>query len=478
MSGQALRLTFKKAILLLVSISGILANSAQASFAPNIWDVLRNQLSMDHQINQPAVQEQLRWLAKHPGYIKQFARAEPYMYHILTEIRQRNLPGELALIPMIESSYNPFAHSSAGAAGLWQIMPGTGGAYGLKQDWWFDGRRSIRPATDAALNYFSYLNKYFNGNWLLAIAAYDAGEGSVSRAITNSGQQSGKIDFWTLPVPAETKAYIPRLLALAELVKYPERYNITLPDIPHEPYFKEVNIGSQIDLNQAARLAGISYKELIKLNPGYNRWATAPNQPFKLLIPANKATNFSSNLAHIPHEKRVSWIKHQVLPGDNMDSIAKKYSTTARLIRELNQLKTNKLIINQSILIPGSKSAPLLMVKAPTIYIPDRPPAVQTYKVIHIVQPSDTWQSLEIKYQVTHAKIMNWNNFSEAKKLTPGQQLLVWRKAISPGIYTIAIGDSLASIAKKYNTTTTSLQKFNPGLATPMLKPGQRLIVG
>lgn len=470
---------FKNTISGLFLILVLFSSSANAWVAPNIWDVLRNQLAIDHEVSQPDVQEQLRWLIKHPGYLHQLAKSEPYIYHILTEIRKRNMPGELALIPMIESAYNPFAYSVAGAAGLWQIMPGTGGAYGLKQDWWFDGRRSIRPATDAALNYFQYLNKYFNGNWLLAIAAYDAGEGSVSRAITNSGQQSGKIDFWALPVPAETKAYVPRLLALAELIKYPERYKLVLPNIPHEPYFKEVHIGSQIDLNQAAKLAGISYKELIKLNPGYNRWATAPNQPFSLLIPANKVSNFNHNLSHIPLEKRVSWIKHHVQTGDNLDSIARHYFTTAKLLRELNQLKTDKLIQNQSILIPGTKNAPsVTLSKAPTLYIPDRLPISQIYKVVHIVQPDDTFQTLEKKYQVTHTKIRDWNKLGVANKLTVGQQLLIWRRTNLPGIYTVAIGDSLVSIVKKHKTSVASLQKLNPDLTTRTLKPGQRLIIG
>lgn len=470
-------LRLKHTFLFLFLSFGILFGSANASFAPNAWDVLRNQLSIDHETDQPDVQEQLRWLMKHPAYLQKLARSEPYMYHILTEVRKRNLPGELALIPMIESAYDPFAVSRAGAAGLWQIMPGTGGAYGLRQDWWFDGRRSVRHATDAALNYFTYLNKYFNGNWLLAIAAYDAGEGSVSRAITTSGQ-SDRVDFWALPVPAETKAYVPRLLALAEVIKYPDRYNITLPDIPHEPYFEEVNIGSQIDLNQAAKLAGISYRELIKLNAGYNRWTTAPNQPFKLLIPANRVMNFNQNLAHLPWEKRVSWIKHQVRPGDSLDSIAQQYATTAKLLRELNQLKTDKLANNQTILIPGTKSTPVIMTRAPTISIADRPASYQIYKVVHIVQANDTFQTLEKKYLVTTAKIRDWNNLDSTTRLVKGQQLLIWRKVISPGIYTVAIGDSLGSIAKKHKTTKASLIKLNPDLTTRVLQPGQRIIIG
>ena len=154
---------------LLLTSSYLFSNLVYA--APNVWDVLRSQFALNHEVTQPEVQTQLRWLVAHPSYLQKLARSEPYIYHIVTEIKKRRMPGEIALLPMIESAYDPFAYSGAGAAGLWQLMPGTGNNLGLKQDWWFDGRRSIRPSTDAALNYLTYLNKYFNGNWILAIAA-------------------------------------------------------------------------------------------------------------------------------------------------------------------------------------------------------------------------------------------------------------------------------------------------------------------
>ena len=291
---------FKSTIFLILSLVFCSLSNYQTAYSqttPSVWDVLRKQFALSHEVTQPEVQIQLRWLVSHPNYLRKLTQSEPYMYHIITEIKKRHMPGEIALIPMIESSYDPFAYSGAGAAGLWQLMPGTGTDLGLKQDWWFDGRRSIGPATDAALNYLLYLHKFFNGNWILAFAAYDSGEGTMARIIKNSGQSGNNIHFWSLPVPTETKAYIPRLLALAEIIQNPQRYHIELPDIPHAPYFEEVNIGSQIDLSHAAKLAGISYQDLIKLNPGFNRWATAPYRPYKLLIPASKVEDFSRNLA-------------------------------------------------------------------------------------------------------------------------------------------------------------------------------------
>ena len=439
-----------------------------AQSTPNVWEVLRKQFKLSHELNRPEVQNQLRWLIAHPSYLNDLARAEPYIYHIITEIKRRNLPGEIAIIPMIESSFDPFAYSGAGAAGLWQLMPGTGTDLGLKRDWWFDARRSIGPSTDAALNYLAYLNKFFNGNWVLAFAAYDSGEGTMSRIIKNSGQANHKdINFWTLHVPQETKAYIPRLLALAEVIQNPQRYRVQLPDIPHAPYFEEVNIGSQIDLNHAAELAGISYQDLIKLNPGYNHWATAPYRPYKLLIPADKVEDFSRNLANMPLEDRVSWPQHQVSAGDNLNLIAKKYNTSINLIKELNQLKSNAVKKGQVVLIPSKKRP----ITAKTRLIKTPPQILKQYKVIHIVQAQDSFNSLEKKYNVTGAQIQRWNHL-KSKPLHKGQALIIW-KTRQPRLYRVKSGETLSQIAYKHQLTLSKLIQLNPGFKIKPIRAGQ-----
>lgn len=341
-----------------------ITNETLVHAATDAWEVLRAQLTLNHETSRAEVQEQIRWFIAHPGFLNKVChQSEPYLYHIISEVKNRNLPGELALLPMIESAYDPFAYSVAGAAGLWQLMPQTGAGLGLKQDWWFDARRSISSSTDAALNYLLYLNKFFNGNWVLAIAAYDAGEGTIDRAIKATGGRASS--FWDLTVPRETQIYVPRLLALSEIIKNPSQYKLTLPEIPYLPYFVEVNIGSPIDLNHAAKMAGITYKELIKLNPGFNRWTTAPDKPIKLLIPAEKVHQFNLNLANLPAEKRVSWEKHIVQPGDNLDKIAVRYHTTVNLIKQLNQLTTNRVKPNQFLLIPSTRNAPAVVKMEP-----------------------------------------------------------------------------------------------------------------
>ncbi|MDP3704580.1 MAG: LysM peptidoglycan-binding domain-containing protein [Legionellaceae bacterium] len=472
-------MTFKSRVFiyLFFILSGFLhTQTACAYSAPNVWDVLRRQFALNHEVTQPEVQNQLRWLISHPSYLHKLAQSEPYMYHILTEIKKRNMPGEIALIPMIESSYDPFAYSGAGAAGLWQFMPGTGTDLGLKQDWWFDARRSIGPSTDAALNYLLYLHNFFNGNWILAFAAYDSGEGTMARIIKNSKQNINHVHFWTLAVPSETKAYIPRLLALAEIIQNPQRYHIELPNIPHAPYFEEVNIGSQIDLDNAAKLAGISYRDLLRLNPGYNRWATAPYRPYKLLIPANKVENFSRNLANLPEDQRVSWTRHQVSAGDNLQVIAQKYHTTANLIKELNQLKSNAVQKGQVVMIPSQNTKIAIR---QTNTAPARKvlhfTAPQDYKLVHIVGRRDTYQSIQNKYSVSARQLRQWNKLSTLSKLHPGQSLVIYRKVRQPIQYVIRSGDSLSVIAQRNHTSVSGIMRLNPRLAQNKLKPGQSI---
>ncbi len=393
-----------------------------ATTSLNVWDVLRHQFVLNHEVSQPEVQQQLRWLIAHPSYLNKLAQSEPYIYHIVTEIKKRNLPGELALIPMIESAFDPFAYSGAGAAGLWQFMPGTGTGLGLKQDWWFDARRSIGPSTTAALNYLSYLHQFFNGNWILAVAAYDCGEGTIARAIKNSHQSLSHVHFWSLPIPNETKAYIPRLLALAEIIQNPERYHVHLPHIPHQPYFKEVAINRSIDLNHAAKLAGISYHEMIKLNPGFNRWTTAPYRPYKLLIPVNKVDSFNRNLANLPTIKAVEFGRHQVSAGDRLQIITQKHHTTVNLIKELNQVQKGQRFL------ASQKNQALKGLAGPTAkqkILHFTPP--RQLKAIHIVSRQDSYQSILKRYQITATQLQRWNHLRSKDKLRPGQSLIIWR---------------------------------------------------
>lgn len=389
----------------LINTQKIFAESSQS-----VWQVLRQEFGLNHEASRPEVQQQIKWIKSHPQYIQQLAKSEPYIYHIISEIQKRNLPGELALVPMIESAYNPFAYSSAGASGLWQIMPLTGREYGLRQSWWYDSRRSISQSTKAALNYLTYLNNFFNGNWTLTIAAYDAGEGSIARSIKRNSHNA---HFWSLSLPRETKNYIPKLYALAEVIENPSKYNIKLPNIAHRPYFKEVNIGSQLDLDKAAKLAGVSYQSLIKLNPEYNRSTTAPGNTHKLLIPIHKVETFKRNLADLPEKNRVTWKMYKVTNAKNLknNSISKQNNNLKKIVI--------KPIPKDPFKLTSKKSANKEQIKFAELI---------RYKVIHIANNDDTISSIKNKYNVSSADLLKWNeNLKISQDIIPGQTIIIWK---------------------------------------------------
>lgn len=434
----------------------------------SVWDVLRDEFSLNHEVSRPEVQQQIRWLRNHPDYVKKLARSEPYIYHIISEIKKRNLPGELALVPMIESAYNPFAHSSAGASGLWQIMPLTGREYGLHQSWWYDSRRSVSQSTRAALNYLAYLNKFFNGNWTLTIAAYDAGEGSVARSVKRLNKNPRNVYFWALNLPRETKEYIPKLYALAEIIKNPRKYNIQLPHIEHRPYFKEVNIGSQLDLDKAAKLAEVSYQSLINLNPEYNRSTTAPGSIQKLLIPIHKVETFKRNLASLPKNNRVTWKIYKVNNHKNLQVAAKHQKNSPKVIQELNKLNTASIKNNSVLLIPKHKNTQLVPNSQ------DKFAELQRYKVVHIVNDSDTLQSIQKKYNVSYEQLLTWNErLTISEELFSGQPIVIWKDKNS--LYVVKSGDSLSQIAQNNNKSINDILELNPGLLKNKIKPGQTI---
>lgn len=341
-----------------------ISNTANKS-NKDAWDALTDEFTLNHQVNNPEVQKQIKKLIKHPEDLNNMMKqAKPYLYHILEEIKKRNLPGEIALIPMIESEYDPFVSSHKGAAGLWQIMPHTGSELGLIKNWWVDGRRSIGPSTNAALNYLEYLHRFFHGNWILAFGAYNAGEGTVLRAV----KHSNKHVFWSLPLPHETKAYVPKLLALSEIIQNPERYHVKRPEIPQKPYFKEVEISNKLDLNHAAKLTQVPREDLHRLNPGFRDWSTRPTQPYKLLIPTEHVSDFYRNLANISKPAKpnsflpklsltkkhttTNQLTYVVKKGDSVERIAHQYHLKLTAFKTLNpSLSDRKLRPGQHLII-------------------------------------------------------------------------------------------------------------------------------
>ena len=299
------------------------------------------------------VDAELAWYARHPGYFDRvFARARPYLHHIVAELERRDMPREIALLPIVESAFDPFAYSHGRAAGLWQIIPGTGRRFGLKQNWWYDGRRDVIESTRAALDYLEFLANRYDGDYELAVAAYNSGEGTVDRALRKNRAAGKPTDFWSLRLPRETRAYVPRLLALAKLIAEPWNHGLVLPRIPDEPQIGIVKTDGQLDLALAAELAGLSVDELYRLNPGFNQWATDPKGPHKLVVPVGNAPQLEAALAALPASERMRWTRHKVKPGQTLSHIADRYSVTTRTIRDANGLSGNLIRAGQHLMIP------------------------------------------------------------------------------------------------------------------------------
>jgi membrane-bound lytic murein transglycosylase D len=325
-------------------------SSDQAPSATNagaiVWDRMREGFGFALPDQRPkVVQSYINRFGRYPRHVRQaIERGTPYLFHILNRVEERGLPAELALLPVVESAFDPFAVSPAGAAGIWQFMPDTAAHFGLDQSWWYDGRRDVVDATEAALDYLTELHARFDGDWLLALAAYNAGSAKVRKAIRANRADGKPADFWHLNLPRETRDYIPKLIALRTVIEQPQKYNILLPDIPDTRYFTAVDTGGQIDLLVASRLAGVPVEELQRLNPGLNRLVTPPDRPHTLIVPSESEHVFRERLAALPEDERITSIEHRIRWGDTLSTIAQHYRTSVKKLREFNRLQGTEII--------------------------------------------------------------------------------------------------------------------------------------
>ncbi|HVX00849.1 MAG TPA: LysM peptidoglycan-binding domain-containing protein, partial [Candidatus Babeliaceae bacterium] len=426
--------------------------------ADNLWDELRHEFVLYHYEENTQVQEQIQWFLNHQDFlINSATRAAPYLYYILQQVRKRHLPVELVLLPMMESSYNPFAYSSVGAAGIWQMMPDTASGFGIKQNWWYDGRRDVIASTRAALDYLAYLSNFFDGNWLLAIGAYDTGEGNILSGIRKNIRDGKNTDFWSLPLAQETRIYVPRLLALAAIISQPDRYPINWPPVRNAPYLAQIDIGGQIDLNHAAELAGLSIKKLKSLNPGFNHTTTDPSGPFKLVLPIEHVERFAENLAHSPFNEHINSIRYKTKSGDTWVSIAKRFNMATTTLRKANPSLAYKLTPGKQLVIPhASPSLTNTIMETKHSYLSSEKPErfIKSKKVLSIKERKD------IK-PITYAL----ENINEHYTLQPGDTLYMVRR-----------GDDLYRIAKRFHTTEKTLRIVNR-LSGTRVTAGERIII-
>ena len=397
----------------------------------NLWQRIRAGLRIPTP-DTPLVEQHERWFAENPEYISRMVeRARLYLYYIVDEVDKRHMPMEIALLPAIESSYKPHAYSHARAAGLWQFIPSTGRHYGLENDWWYDGRRDIVSATNAALDYLQTLHDDFDGDWQLALASYNAGERRIRRAQEYNRRHGLSDDYVHLrTLKRETRNYVPKLIAFANIVADPEKYGISLEPIPNKPYFAEIDTGSQIDLGVAAKLADIPLGDLYDINPGHKRWATSPNGPHRLLVPADKEEELREALAKLPENERMRWARHRIRQGEALSTIAHRYGVSVTAIKHANRLRSNRIRAGQSLLIPVSSRSISTHYANVTRPAPIKlaPPPKGTVEVVHEIKSGETLWSISQQYNVYMRQLARWNGIGTRATLHPGQKLKIWVK--------------------------------------------------
>lgn len=465
-----------------------------------VWERLLSLYSLPD-IQNERIDRELNWYLRHPAYIARVQkRAEPYLHLILDEVEAKNIPGELALLPIVESAFLPEAYSGSDASGLWQFIPATGRLYGLQQNAWYDGRRDVYASTKAATSFLKHLGETFDGDWYLALASYNFGKGNVRKAIEKNENLNLTTDYWSLDIPKETADYVPRLLAIAKLFANAEKYNIQLQAIPNKPYCELVDVRSQLDLNKAAELANTPLNEFLKLNPAFNHSSTAPQGPHHLLIPVAKVQTFKQNLAQLPYEDRVDMKRyhhetmaqirrdesqaivgrHKVKSGETLSSIAVRNHTTVQSIRQVNHLTSNS--INSGMLLKLPLSQKTTNTERASKTTTSKSKSAQIY----VVQKGDTFWNIAQKFSVSIKDIASWNKITVKTTLVSGQKLTInaashHAQASSAGIrtikYTVKKGDSLAQISRKFNVSIADLRKWNPPEISNYLTPGKVLKV-
>ena len=325
----------------------------------DVWARIRSGYAIPD-LNSALVTRHTQSYANHPGNLARISgRASPYLYHVVSELEKRGMPTELALLPVIESAFNPQAMSSANAAGLWQFVPGTGKDFDLKQNMFKDERRGVLASTDAALTYLQRLYTMF-GDWQLALAAYNWGEGNVQRAIKKNQQEGKPTDFDSLAdlMPAETRNYVPKLQAVKNVVANPSQFGITLPAIDNQPYFTTIDKTSDIDLAIAAQLAEMSLDEFKALNPQFKKPVITGGAQTKILLPKENAEKFHLNLAQFGHALS-TWTTHKITGArESIASLASKFGTTPEVIRQANNIPAqSRLKAGSTILVPKTSAS-------------------------------------------------------------------------------------------------------------------------
>ena len=398
-----------------------------------------------------------------------FEHSAPFLFHVTEQLENANLPLELALLPIVESNYDPLAYSPSHAVGLWQFIASTATSLGLERSRWYEGRRDVVHSTAAAATYLAYLNKQFNGNWLHALAAYNSGEGVVRKAIRKNRRLGKSTEFWSLRLPRETKNYVPQLMALAYIVKDAEKLEVKLPEISNKAYFSVVELPAQIELDKIIEVTGVDDAIFTKLNSAYKRSVTPPESGYHVLLPVEKSQLLSDFLATSDPATWAEYREYIVKSGDTLSHIAKRYQQTTAQIKITNRLRNDFLRVGQVLRIPPTGEVAVL-----TEY---KTPPTRTY----IVSAGDTLSEIAAKHKVSISSLKRANNLS-SNLIMVGQELVIKAPASGPKTtpvrklnYQVRSGDSLYLIAKRFDLKITDITSWNKLDKNKYLQPGQRL---
>jgi membrane-bound lytic murein transglycosylase D len=484
----------------------------------DLWSQIRNGFELDGYGKRYRVRRWTQQFATHQRHLQaSLDRARPFLWHIVRRIDERGLPTELALLPIVESGYDPSARSYMGASGLWQFMPGTADHMGLARDWWYDGRNDVIASTDAALSYLDDLHRRYGGDWLLALAAYNAGPGRVDAALARAQQSDPDATYWDLELPLETTEYVPKLLALRRIMFAPERFGFDWPLLDNTPRTRAVALPSQTEIAVAAGMLDMSEEDLRRLNPALQRWASAPGKGTRLLVPAGKADAFEKALASASPRTLVQRNTHSytVRRGDVLGVIAAKYHMSVAALRQANGLRSDRIRIGQKLTIPRTSAPgqPTPVAEPAETYIVQNGDSLweiaQRYNVnvaamrgsnpgvstslrpgqkltipgsatppepsTHIVRAGDSLWEIADANDVTIADLRRWNRLEPNTRLQPGQSIAIDGPAPLPDFYEVETGDSLWSIAARFSMQVTTLRSLNDMSSGSTIRPGQRL---
>lgn len=440
----------------------------------DLWRQMRDNMHLPRHLKQKRVLQELRWMQRHPQYLARLGprlqRYLPYIYH---QVRQQNIPAEIALLPIVESALDVYAFSHGGAAGPWQFLRGTAKQYGISINDWYDGRRDIIASTDAALAYLTYLHNRFD-SWELALAGYNAGQGNVSRAL----RKNPNAGFFELALPKETRHYVPRLLALAEVVAHPEKYGISLPEVSNQPQFNTLSLPGQFQIDKLAQTAGVPLDTVYEFNPALNQWATPPQGPHRIILPVElELSDAQVAVNTVAASQRMDWLEVTVRPGDTLSHIARRHNTDITTIKTANQLRGHNIRAGKKLMIPTNPN-PM-----------DQPLFAQARSGAqakrHEVKSGESMWAIARQHGVSLTRLMKANHIGPRDTLAVGKTLLIpgsrntaSRDEITRKVrYKVRRGDSLARIASKFNVSVSQLVQWNKLDVKRYLQPGQGLLV-